>query len=108
MRTPARRAAGEPHNTNDVEHRIPFIFVSASVELMRHRLTMVAMSAQTSFEPSPLAPRLSPEDRARDRDLGFGSVVGRDSRQRLLNHDGSFNVARYGLGFLDSFAPYHL
>jgi inward rectifier potassium channel len=65
------------------------------------------MSSQTIFEPSPLAPR-SPEDQARDRDLGFGSVVSRDSRQRLLNHDGSFNVARYGLGFLDSFAPYHL
>ena len=61
-----------------------------------------------SFEPSPLAPRPSPDDQARDRDLGFGSVVNRESRQRLLNHDGSFNVARYGLGFLESFAPYHL
>jgi inward rectifier potassium channel len=66
------------------------------------------MSPQTSFEPSPLAPRPSPDDQARDRDLGFGSVVSRESRQRLLNHDGSFNVARYGLGFLESFAPYHL
>ncbi len=65
------------------------------------------MSPQT-FEPSPLAPRPSPDDQARDRDLGFGSVVSRESRQRLLNHDGSFNVARYGLGFLESFAPYHL
>jgi inward rectifier potassium channel len=35
-------------------------------------------------------------------------VVGRESRHRLLNRDGSFNVARSGLGFLDSFAPYHL
>ena len=60
------------------------------------------------FEPSPLAPRRSPEDEARDRDLGFGSIVSRESRQRLLNRDGSFNVARYGLGFLESFAPYHL
>jgi inward rectifier potassium channel len=68
---------------------------------------MVSMSAQPSFEPSPLAPRLSSEDRARDRDLGFGSVVSRESRQRLLNHDGSFNVSRRGLGFLESFAPYH-
>jgi inward rectifier potassium channel len=64
--------------------------------------------AQPSFEPSPLAPRLSPEEQARDRDLGFGSVVSRESRQRLLNRDGSFNVARRGLGFLESFAPYHL
>src|SRR5438477_51597 len=60
------------------------------------------------FEPSPLAPRRSPEEQARDRDLGFGSVVSRQSRQRLLNRDGSFNVARAGLGWLESFAPYHL
>ena len=60
------------------------------------------------FEPSPLAPRRSPEEQARDRDLGFGTVVGRTSRQRLLNRDGSFNVARTGLGLLESLAPYHL
>jgi hypothetical protein len=57
------------------------------------------------FEPSPLAPRRSPEEQARDRDLGFGSVVSRDSRQRLLNRDGSFNVVRVGLSFFYSFAP---
>src|SRR5947208_16065819 len=68
---------------------------------------MLPMS-QGSFEPSPLAPRRTPEEEARDRDLGFGSVVSRESRQRLLNPDGSFNVARSGLGFLESFAPYHL
>jgi inward rectifier potassium channel len=61
-----------------------------------------------AFEPSPLAPRRSPEEQARDRDLGFGAVVGRESRQRLLNRDGSFNVARTGLGFLATFAPYHV
>src|SRR2546427_7603161 len=60
-----------------------------------------------SFEPSPLAPRQTDEEQARDRDLGFGSVVSRQSRQRLLNRDGSFNVARTGLGYLESFAPYH-
>jgi len=63
--------------------------------------------AQSPFEPSPLAPRRSPEELARDRDLGFGSVVSRESRQRLLNRDGSFNVVRAGLGFLEGFAPYH-
>src|ERR1700681_112391 len=68
---------------------------------------MVAMS-QAAFEPSPLAPRRTPEEEARDRDLGFGSVVSRESRHRLLNRDGSFNVARSGLGFLETFAPYHL
>ncbi len=61
-----------------------------------------------TFEPSPLAPRNSPEARSRDRDLGFGTVVGRESRQRLLNRDGSFNVARIGLGLLENFAPYHV
>lgn len=61
----------------------------------------------TPFEPSPLAPRRSQEEQARDRDLGFGSVVSRESRQRLLNRDGSFNVVRSGLGFLETFAPYH-
>ena len=35
-------------------------------------------------------------------------MVSRESRQRLLNRDGSFNVTRSGLGFFDSFAPYHL
>ncbi|HKP12720.1 MAG TPA: ion channel [Blastocatellia bacterium] len=41
------------------------------------------------------------------RDLGFGAVVARESRERLLNADGSFNVARRGLGFWSSFYPYH-
>jgi inward rectifier potassium channel len=59
------------------------------------------------FEPSPLARRRTPEERARDRDLGFGSVVGRESRQRLLNRDGSFNVLRSGLSMLETLAPYH-
>ncbi len=62
---------------------------------------------QPLFEPSPLAPRRSPDEQARDRDLGFGSVVSRESRQRLLNRDGSFNVVRLGLGFFETFAPYH-
>ena len=42
------------------------------------------------------------------RDLGFGSVVSRESHQRLLNRDGSFNVERKGLTLLESLSPYHL
>jgi inward rectifier potassium channel len=42
------------------------------------------------------------------RDLGFGAVVSRESRQRLLNRDGSFNVERKGLTLLESLSPYHL
>jgi inward rectifier potassium channel len=41
------------------------------------------------------------------RDLGFGTVVSRESQQRLLNRDGSFNVQRRGLGFWKSFSLYH-
>lgn len=46
-------------------------------------------------------------ERDENRDLGFGSVVSTESRQRLLNRDGSFNVARRGLPFWRSFAAYH-
>ncbi len=60
------------------------------------------------FDPSPLAARISAEAEVRDRDLGFGSVVSRESRKRLLNRDGSFNVIREGLGLLETLAPYHL
>jgi inward rectifier potassium channel len=42
-----------------------------------------------------------------ERDLGFGSVVARESRERLLNQDGSFNVQRTGLPFLSSLHLYH-
>jgi len=62
--------------------------------------------ADQDFETSPLAERRTAEEQARDRDLGFGAVVGRESRQRLLNSDGSFNVTRSGLGMLESIAPY--
>jgi inward rectifier potassium channel len=62
--------------------------------------------AEAEFEASPLAARRTADEQARDRDLGFGSVVGRESRQRLLNPDGSFNVARTGLGVLETIAPY--
>lgn len=41
------------------------------------------------------------------RDLGFGSVVSRESRLRLLNRDGTFNVRRRGLGFFESLSAYH-
>ena len=42
------------------------------------------------------------------RDLGFGSVVSRESQQRLLNRDGSFNVERKGLTLMESISPYHV
>jgi inward rectifier potassium channel len=42
-----------------------------------------------------------------DRDLGFGSVVAEESRQRFLNRDGSFNVKRTGLAIATSLNLYH-
>jgi inward rectifier potassium channel len=42
-----------------------------------------------------------------DGDLGFGSVVARQTRQRFLNRDGTFNVRREGLSFWESISPYH-
>jgi inward rectifier potassium channel len=40
-------------------------------------------------------------------DLGFGSVVSRDVRRRLLNRDGTFNVRRDGLPLFASLSAYH-
>ncbi len=48
---------------------------------------------------------MSPE--GEERDLGFGSIVSGQSRQRLLNPDGSFNVRRSGLPFLSSLNLFH-
>lgn len=45
-----------------------------------------------------------PEDM--NRDLGFGSVVASESRQRLLNRNGSFNVGRTGLSWIQSHSLY--
>jgi inward rectifier potassium channel len=42
-----------------------------------------------------------------ETDLGFGSVVARESRQRFLNRDGTFNVRRTGLRFWESLSAYH-
>jgi len=53
-------------------------------------------------------PQISTDQNQADmRDLGFGSVVARESRRRLLNRDGGFNVMRSGLGYLASLSPYH-
>jgi inward rectifier potassium channel len=49
----------------------------------------------------------APSTEGIDVDLGFGSVVARESRQRLLNRDGSFNVRRDGLRFFESLSAYH-
>ena len=66
---------------------------------MANRSDGIAGNNVNSAKPSSL-----PDE---ERDLGFGSVVARDKRVRLLNRDGSFSVARTGLGFWTSISPYH-
>jgi len=41
------------------------------------------------------------------KDLGFGTEVARGARKRLLNRDGTFNVAREGLNPLSALSLYH-
>ena len=41
-----------------------------------------------------------------ENDLGFGSVVARESRVRLLNRDGSFNAIRAGQSLAARLSPY--
>jgi inward rectifier potassium channel len=59
----------------------------------------------TLDQTPPVAPVADAEDI--NRDLGFGAVVSRESRQRLLNRDGSFNVRRDGMKPLESLSLYH-
>jgi len=56
----------------------------------------------TAPRPSP-----SPSPPEEPQDLGFGAVVSRRSRLRLLNRDGTFNVERRGLKLWDSLSLYH-
>jgi inward rectifier potassium channel len=62
------------------------------------------MQEQSNFYRVNVPPA---EMREEERDLGFGSVVARESRERLLNQDGSFNVQRTGLPVLNSLSLYH-
>jgi len=49
-------------------------------------------------------PALTPQEQT---DLGFGSVVARQDRVRLMNRDGSFNARRDGVPLADRLSPYH-
>jgi inward rectifier potassium channel len=59
---------------------------------------MSAVEQQVADQPERVEP---------PTDLGFGSVVVRESRRRLLNKDGSFNVRREGSRFWESLSAYH-
>src|SRR3982750_4998617 len=60
------------------------------------------MSTTLDAEPSPSA-----DTKDEFKDLGFGTEVARGTRRRLLNRDGSFNVALEGLNPLSSLGLYH-
>jgi inward rectifier potassium channel len=55
----------------------------------------------------PQAPRANATADDDLRDLGFGTRVSNESQARLLNPDGTFNVRRTGLSFLQSLHLYH-
>jgi inward rectifier potassium channel len=69
-------------------------------------VSATSSTATSSTTASPGAPTTPLRDEDL-RDLGFGTVVTRESRERLLNRDGTFNVDRRGRGFLASISPYH-
>jgi inward rectifier potassium channel len=62
------------------------------------------VAEQTLDNPFPASGEITDRDL---QDLGFGAVVAIESRQRLLNRDGSFNVARRGVSRIASLNLYH-
>jgi inward rectifier potassium channel len=57
------------------------------------------------FTDQPISlPQTSEEE---FKDLGFGTELARSAQQRLLNRDGSFNVAREGLNPFSSLSFFH-
>lgn len=66
-------------------------------------MTDPANTQSTNAIEYPSSPWLSPAE----RDLGFGSVVASETRKRLLNRDGTFNVHREGTGFWQSLSLYN-
>ncbi len=63
----------------------------------------MAGSAETRLSSAAMGWQRGDEE----KDLGLGTVVAQRSRDRFLNKDGSFNVVRHGLPFLESLSPYH-
>ena len=59
------------------------------------------VSKAANLEPPPAG-----EAKLRD-DLGIGRIASELGRGRFLNRNGSFGSKREGLGFLESFSPFH-
>src|SRR6185503_12803173 len=64
-----------------------------------------ASAAPDGAAAAPPQPQLPTAEELRD--LGFGTRVTQQSRQRLLNRDGSFNVFRRGLTFFGRLDAFH-
>lgn len=62
---------------------------------------------ETSFQSETFKLPSPPVASEKDRDMGFGEKVARESHDRLINRDGSFNVERTGLGLTSWLNPYH-
>ena len=63
------------------------------------------MSDGTSPPTNPQT--TAPSDAKLRDDLGIGRVAAEPGRGRFLNKDGSFGSQREGLGWLESFSPFH-
>jgi len=65
------------------------------------------MALPNTTEPAGADYASSPWIAPSERDLGFGSKVASETRRRLLNRDGTFNVRREGTGFWRSLSLYN-
>jgi inward rectifier potassium channel len=87
------------------------IFISASIpnenQYVFPNIFGCGYNHHTVPEQTLESPLGTTDLREAERDLGFGSIVSGQSRERLLNADGSFNVQRTGLSFLSSLNLYH-
>lgn len=82
-------------------HLVDFLHDTDSTRLVR--MTDSTETTETTDIEYPSSPWMTPAE----RDLGFGAVVASETRRRLLNRDGSFNVHREGTGFWHSLSLYN-
>ena len=96
LATPRERYSDLPEST--------FQVFAAKLAILSERVLPQKGTRETAMATESTSRTLNEQDL---RDLGFGAVVSRESQQRLLNRDGSFNVERSGLRFWSSFSAYH-
>ena len=67
----------------------------------------MAFRSHRRQDPPPTPTAAPGPPGAEQNDLGFGAVVARELRLRLLNRDGSFNTERDGQTWAAQLSPYH-